>query len=64
MNQFSTAPLETPWFVNYIMSDDGNGAGGTGDVESHAIGHLMANKEDIGKYEKNKKNLEKTKKII
>ena len=47
MNQFSTAPLETPWFVNYIMSDDGNGAGGTGDVESHAIGHLMANKEDL-----------------
>ena len=47
MNQFSTAPLETPWFVNYIMSDDANGAGGTGDVESHAIGHLMANKEDL-----------------
>ena len=47
MNQFSTAPLETPWFVSYIMSDDANGAGGTGDVESHAIGHLMANKEDL-----------------
>ncbi len=47
MNQFSTSPLETPWFVNYIMSDDANGAGGTGDVESHAIGHLMANKEDM-----------------
>ena len=47
MNQFSTGPLETPWFVGYIMSDDGNGAGGTGDVESHAIGHLMANKEDM-----------------
>ena len=47
MNQFSTAPLETPWFVNYIMSDDANGAGGTGDVESHAVGHLMANKEDM-----------------
>ena len=38
---------ETPWFVGYIMSDDGNGAGGTGDVESHAIDHLMANKEDM-----------------
>ena len=47
MNQFSTTPLETPWFVGYIMSDDANGAGGTGDVESHAIGHLMANKEDL-----------------
>ena len=47
LNQFSTNPLETPWFVGYIMSDDGNGAGGTGDVESHAIGHLMANKEDL-----------------
>ena len=47
MNQMSTSPLETPWFVNYIMSDDANGAGGTGDVESHAVGHLMANKETM-----------------
>jgi hypothetical protein len=47
MNQMSTTPLETPWFVNYIMSDDANGAGGTGDVESHAIGHLTANKENL-----------------
>jgi hypothetical protein len=47
MNQFSTTPLETPWFVGYIMSDDANGAGGTGDVEAHAVGHLMANKEDL-----------------
>lgn len=47
MNQFSTNPLETPWFVNYIMSDDANGAGGTGDVESHAIGHLTSNKENL-----------------
>ena len=47
MNQFSTNPLETPWFVNNIMSDEINGAGGTGDVESHAIGHLTANKEDL-----------------
>ena len=44
MNQFSTDPLQSPWFVNYIMSDDANGAGGTGDVECHAIGHLMVNK--------------------
>lgn len=47
MNQMSTNPLETPWFVNYIMSDDANGAGGTGDVESHAIGHLTSNKETL-----------------
>ena len=47
MNQMSTSPLEMPWFVNYIMSDDANGAGGTGDVESHAVGHLMANKETM-----------------
>ena len=47
MNQMSTYPLETPWFVGYIMSDDANGAGGTGDVEAHAIGHLMTNKESL-----------------
>ena len=47
MNQISTNPLQTPWFVNYIMSDDANGAGGTGDVESHAVGHLMTNKETL-----------------
>ena len=47
MNQMSTNPLETPWFVNYIMSDDANGAGGTGDVEAHAVGHLMTNKESL-----------------
>lgn len=47
MNQYCKDPLQTPWFVNYIMSDDANGAGGTGDVESHAIGHLMVNKEGI-----------------
>ena len=47
MNQFSTNPLQTPWFVNYIMSDDANGAGGTGDVESHAVAHLMTNKADL-----------------
>ncbi len=47
MNQMSTSPLQTPWFVNYIMSDDANGAGGTGDVEAHAVGHLMTNKESL-----------------
>ena len=47
LNQFSTNPLETPWFVYYIMSDDANGAGGTGDVESHAVAHLMTNKATL-----------------
>ena len=47
MNQFSTDPLQSPWFVNYIMSDDANGAGGTGDVECHAIAHLMSNKATL-----------------
>jgi len=47
MNQFSSDPLQTPWFVSYLMSDDANGAGGTGDVESHAIGHLMSNKDEL-----------------
>ena len=47
MNQMSTDPLQTPWFVNYIMSDDANGAGGTGDVEAHAVGHLMTSKESL-----------------
>ncbi len=47
MNQMSTDPLQTPWFVNNIMSDDANGGGGTGDVEAHAIGHLMTNKESL-----------------
>lgn len=47
MNQYSTDPLQSPWLVWNIMSDDTNGAGGTGDVESHAIGHLMTNKENL-----------------
>lgn len=47
MNQYSNDPLQTPWFVNNIMSDDLNGAGGTGDVECHAIGHLMSNKDAL-----------------
>ena len=47
MNQYCADPLQTYYFVNHIMSDDANGAGGTGDVESHAIGHLMANKESL-----------------
>ena len=47
MNQFNNDPLQSPWLVNYIMSDDANGAGGTGDVEAHAIGHLTTNKDGL-----------------
>lgn len=47
MNQYCADPLQTFYFINNIMSDDSNGAGGTGDVECHAIGHLMANKESM-----------------
>lgn len=47
MNQYCADPLQTYYFINNIMSDDSNGAGGTGDVECHAIGHLMANKENM-----------------
>lgn len=47
LNQFSTDPLQSPWLVWNIMSDDTNGAGGTGDVECHAIGHLMSNKDEL-----------------
>lgn len=47
MNQLSTDPLQTPWLVNAIMSDDCNGAGGTGDVECSAIGHLTTNKDGL-----------------
>ncbi len=50
MNQFSTDPLQSPWLVNHIMSDDAYGAGGTGDPECHAIGHLMVYGE--GMYDK------------
>lgn len=47
MNQINQAPLQTPWLIWNIMSDDSNGAGGVGDVECHAIGHLMQNKDDL-----------------
>ncbi len=47
MNQFCKDPLQTPWLVWNIMSDDTNGAGGTGDIEAHAIGHLMTNKDEL-----------------
>jgi len=47
MNQLSTDPLQTPWLVNSLMSDDCNGAGGTGDVECTAIAHLTTNKDGL-----------------
>ena len=47
MNQFCTSPLENPYLVYNLMSDDCNGAGGTGDVEAHAVGHLMTNKDGL-----------------
>ncbi len=47
MNQYCNDPLQTPWLVWNIMSDDTNGAGGTGDIEAHAIGHLMTNKDEL-----------------
>lgn len=47
LNQFSNNPLQLPFMVNNLMSDDCNGAGGTGDVECHAIGHLMVNSEEF-----------------
>lgn len=47
MNQYAKDPLQTPWFVWDVMSDDTNGAGGTGDIEAHAVGHLMTNKDEL-----------------
>ena len=47
MNQMSTDPLQTPWFVSNLMSDDANGGGGTGDIESHAVAHFKTNKESL-----------------
>lgn len=46
LNQISNNPLNNPFFVNNLASDDCNGAGGTGDVESHALGHLMVTNQD------------------
>ena len=47
MNQFANDPLQTPWLVSNLMSDDLNGGGGTGDVEAHAVSHLKTNKESL-----------------
>jgi hypothetical protein len=47
LNKFSQDPLQNPYFVFNLMSDECNGGGGTGDVESHAVGHIMYNKDDL-----------------
>ncbi|MBR6249688.1 MAG: RagB/SusD family nutrient uptake outer membrane protein [Bacteroidales bacterium] len=47
MNQYVTDPLNTYFMVNNLMSDDCNGAGGTGDVECHAVAHLTMSKESL-----------------
>lgn len=46
MNQFNTNPLTSYFYANVILSDDCNGAGGDGDTESHALGHIMATTND------------------
>lgn len=46
LNQISNNPLNLPFFVNNLASDDCNGAGGTGDTECHALGHLMVTNQD------------------
>ena len=46
LNSISNNPLNAPFFVNILASDDCNGAGGTGDTECHAIGHLMVTNTD------------------
>ncbi len=47
LNKMCNDPLQHPYLVYCIMSDEQNGGGGTGDVESHAIGHLMTNKDAL-----------------
>lgn len=47
LNKFSSDPLQNPYYVSNLMSDDCNGAGGTGDIESHAVGHITYNKDDL-----------------
>lgn len=40
MNQIQTNPLQAPWFVADLMSDDMFGAGGENDNEVKAVAHL------------------------
>lgn len=41
LNAYCNDPLQNPYFVWDLMSDEQNGAGGTTDAESHAVGHLV-----------------------
>ena len=47
LNKMCNDPLQHPYLVYDIMSDEQNGGGGTGDVEAHAIAHLMTNKDAL-----------------
>ena len=47
LNAYCNDPLQSPYFVWDLMSDEQNGGGGTGDIESHAVSHMMSNKEDL-----------------
>jgi len=47
LNGFVTTPLQMPYMVWNLMSDDCNGGGGTGDTESHAVGHITTNNENL-----------------
>lgn len=47
LNMFCTDPLQSPYLVYNLMGDECNGGGGTGDVECHAIGHIMTNKSTL-----------------
>lgn len=47
LNAYCNDPLQSPYFVWDLMSDEQNGGGGAGDVECHAVSHLMSNKEDL-----------------
>ncbi len=47
LNAYCQDPLQSPYFVWDLMSDEQNGGGGTGDVECHAVSHLMTSKESL-----------------
>ncbi len=47
LNQFNQDPLQGPWLVNNLMSDECNGGGGTGDVEASAIANITTNKDAL-----------------
>ncbi|MBR1688491.1 MAG: RagB/SusD family nutrient uptake outer membrane protein [Prevotella sp.] len=47
LNQYCNTPLNNPYFIWNLMSDDCNGGGGTGDVEAHAVGHIVQNDDGL-----------------